>query len=102
MRPCRLQMPPMKSLAKRLEVPDWAFAADTTDGGWASQFRFVTKRGAANSSRGHLLSRLSGGCINLRPNGEVRRQDSDTLSAHDLFPAVPAMASYHSATARLC
>ena len=52
--------------------PDWVFAADgASTGSWAAQFRF-SAAGSADGTTGHLINRLSGGCINLRGGGEVR------------------------------
>ena len=57
-------------------VGDWTFVADADAGASdpAVQFRFARAATWVDGSGavGHLISRLSGGCINLRPGDQVR------------------------------
>ena len=49
--------------------PDWVFAADGTDrASWASQFRLAPAAARGAERPVHLISRLSGGCVNLLGN----------------------------------
>lgn len=69
--------------SRELPVGDWIFAADagTAGAGWATHFQFRASWGAggranSTSSQGHLVNRLSGGCVNWRPGGQVRGHSS--------------------------
>ncbi|KAL1527459.1 hypothetical protein AB1Y20_016124 [Prymnesium parvum] len=66
----RCEPPPPRGGATRFD--DWVFAADGTSAhSWAAQFRFLAS-GVADGMRGHLVNRLSSGCVNWRGGGEVR------------------------------
>jgi len=67
------------SAAQQLPVADWTFAADADPaGGYATHFQFRSSALGSNSTllQGHLVNRLSSGCMNLRPGGHVRGHSS--------------------------
>ena len=65
-------------LLLRLTQPDWVLVADAATATWAAQFRFA---GGARAPAGHLVNRLSGGCINRRGGATCRPRQHEPVAA---------------------
>ena len=72
----------------RRPLGDWMFAADGgSTSSWAAHFRFSESASSADGRRGHLINRLSSGCINLRPGGQVRGHCNSDPQNHAAPPS---------------